>query len=77
MACPFCSMNIPHDASEAGVAAGVKRAFKMVRPDQAGRLWPPCGPLHYASALKSTQPEVCGAGAASANAMQLAALLGH
>ncbi|CAJ1411210.1 unnamed protein product [Effrenium voratum] len=50
-------MNVPHDASEAGIAAGVKRAFKMVHPDQAGRLWPPCGPLHYASALNSTQPK--------------------
>ena len=29
----------------------------MVHPDQAGRLWPLCGPLHYASALKSTQPK--------------------
>ncbi|CAJ1328274.1 unnamed protein product [Effrenium voratum] len=29
----------------------------MVHPDQAGRLWPPCGPLHYASALNSTQPK--------------------
>ena len=39
------------------VKLGVKRAFKMVHPDQAGRLWPPCGPLHYASALNSTQPK--------------------
>ena len=29
----------------------------MVHPDQAGRLWPPCGPLHYASPLNSTQPK--------------------
>ena len=56
-ACACSSMNVAHDASEAGIAAGVKKALKMVHPDQAGRLWPPCGPLHYRSALKSTQPK--------------------
>ena len=34
----------------------------MVHPDQTGRLWPPCGPLHCIPQVRSTQPRCCAAG---------------